>query len=161
MVLLWRWSMRTKSISLIGVLLVVAASASSFGQDAPAKTSDSEQAKHFVAVSLLRNINTAEVGYKFKHGGSYAAWEVLLASEEFRASKVIALLAKINPELASAQFSTGPQILPGWSLRLNLTRDGQAYDLMLEDLTDKTCGYAAVTDERGVIRQSKAIDCKI
>jgi hypothetical protein len=51
--------------------------------------------------------------------------------------------------------------LPGWSLRLNLTKDGAGYDLMLEDTTDKTCGYAAVTDERGVIRQSKAFDCPI
>jgi hypothetical protein len=30
-----------------------------------------------------------------------------------------------------------------------------------EDTMDKACGYAAVTDERGVIRQSKAIDCPI
>jgi hypothetical protein len=39
--------------------------------------------------------------------------------------------------------------------------DGKGYDLMLQDLTDKTCWYAALTDESGVIRQSKAIDCKI
>jgi hypothetical protein len=153
--------MKAKSISLVGVLLVAAASASSFGLDAPAQTSDPDYAKHFFAISFLRNINTAEAGYNSKHGGSYATWEVLLASEEFRASKVLAQLVKIDPQLANAQFSTGSEILPGWSLRLNLTGDGQAYDLMLEDLTDKTCGYAAVTDERGVIRQSKAIDCKI
>jgi hypothetical protein len=75
--------------------------------------------------------------------------------------KVILWLAKSDPLLVDARFSNGPDILPGWSLRLNLTADGQAYDLLLEDLTDKTCGYAALTDERGVIRQSKAIDCKI
>jgi hypothetical protein len=46
-------------------------------------------------------------------------------------------------------------------LRLNITADGQGYDVLLEDTTDKNCGYAAVTDERGVIRQSKAIDCQI
>lgn len=152
--------MRTKSICIFAVLLLLAAAAPLSSQDAPAQTSDADYAKHFVAISLLRNINTAEAGYQGKHG-SYAGWEILLASEEFRASKVMALLAKIDPKLTSAQFSTGPEILPGWSLRLNLTGDGQAYDLMLEDLTDKTCGYAAVTDDRGVIRQSKAIDCKI
>jgi hypothetical protein len=153
--------MRAKSISLVGVLLIVAASASSFGQDARAQTTDPDYAKHFVAISLLRSINTAEAGYNSRHGGSYATWDVLLASEEFHASKVITMLAKIDPQLADAQFSNGAEILPGWSLRLNLTADGQAYDLMLEDLTDKACGYAAVTDERGLIRQSKAIDCKI
>jgi hypothetical protein len=101
------------------------------------------------------------VTYKFRHGGTYAAWDALLASEEFHASKVLALLAKYDSKLLNAQFSTTPEILPGWSLRLNLTSDAQAYDLLLEDTTDKTCGYAAITDERGVIRQSKAIDCDI
>jgi hypothetical protein len=54
-----------------------------------------------------------------------------------------------------------PEILPGRSLRLNVTADGKGYDLILEDLTDKSCGYALATDERGIIRQSKNIDCAI
>lgn len=153
--------MKPKSISLIVVLLVLASAVPLSSQNPPAPASDADYARHFVAVSLLRNINTAELSYKYKHGGSYAAWDILLASDEFHASKVITSLAKIDSQLADAQFSNGSEILPGWSLRLNLTGDGQAYDLMLEDLTDKACGYAAVTDERGVIRQSKAIDCKI
>lgn len=153
--------MRTRPITLIASLLILAAAGSSVGRNTAAQTSDADNAKHTVAISLLRNINTIELTHKFKHGGSYATWDALLASDEFPASKVIALLAKIDPQLANAQFSNGPEILPGWSLRLNLTADGQAYDLLLEDLTDKTCGYAALTDERGVIRQSKAIDSEI
>jgi len=47
--------------------------------------------------------------------------------------------------------------------------DGQGYDLLLIDMTDEKCGYAVLTDEDGVIRQSKAIwwgwfriaDCEI
>jgi hypothetical protein len=46
-------------------------------------------------------------------------------------------------------------------LRLDLTEDGKGYDVLLEDTTDKTCAYAALTDERRLIRQSKAIDCQI
>ena len=46
-------------------------------------------------------------------------------------------------------------------MRLNVTADGKGYDLILEDLTDKSCGYALATDERGIIRQSKNIDCAI
>ena len=153
--------MGTKSICMLAVLFLLAAAAPLSSQDAPARTSDPDYAKHFVAISLLRNINTVEVTYKFKHGGTYVPWDVLLASDEFHASKVAAELAKIDPQLVNAQFSNDPEILPGWSLRLNLTADGQAYDLLLEDLTDKTCGYAALTDERGVIRQSKVIDCNI
>jgi hypothetical protein len=65
------------------------------------------------------------------------------------------------PEFATAHFMKSPEILPGWTLRLNVTQGGKGYDLLLEDATDKECGYAAATDERGVIRQSKWIDCKI
>jgi len=130
-------------------------------QDAASQTVDAVHSRRWIAITILRKINTIEVSYKFKHGGQYAAWPTLLASEDFQDKKIIEYLAKVDPQLANAQFSDGPEILPGWSLRLNLTADAQAYDLVLEDLADKTCGYAAVTDERGVIRQSKTIDCDI
>ena len=61
--------------------------------------------------------------------------------------------------LPTIPFNDPPEILPGWNLRLNLHSDGQGYDLLLIDLTDEKCGYAVLTDENGVIRQSKAIDC--
>jgi hypothetical protein len=153
--------MNTRRPSLIAVLVILAAGAPLSSQNAVAQTTDPGHAKHSLAVNLSRAINTAEVTYKFKRSGSYAAWDALLTSDEFHSSKVITMLAKIDPQLVNTQFSNGSEILPGWSLRLNLTADGQAYDLVLEDLTDKACGYAAITDERGVIRQSKAIDCKI
>jgi len=150
-----------KSISnyLIVALLLFAAATPLSSQNAPAQTSDADHAKHSLAVNLLRAINTAEMDYKNKHG-AYASKDALLASEEF-VGRGLAWAAKHDPQLANAKISNGPEILPGWSLRLNLTADGQAYDLVLEDLTDKACGYAALTDERGVIRQSKVIDCKI
>jgi hypothetical protein len=65
------------------------------------------------------------------------------------------------PEEANLLFGDMPEILPGWSLRFNVHADGQGYDVRLQSLTDKTCWYAALTDESGVIRQSKAIDCEI
>jgi hypothetical protein len=34
-------------------------------------------------------------------------------------------------------------------------------DVWLEDLEDEKCGYAAISDETGVIRQSLALDCEI
>ncbi len=88
------------------------------------------------AIKLVRALNTAEFRYKTKHG-AYATSDELAASDEFKVD------------------------LSGWSLRLDVTADGKAYDALLEDTTDKSCGYAAVTDERGVIRQSKTIDCAI
>ena len=50
------------------------------------------------------------------------------------------------------------EILRRWTLRLNLTTDGRGYDLMPEGLTDRPCGYAVVSDARGIFWQSKTID---
>jgi hypothetical protein len=58
-------------------------------------------------------------------------------------------------------LSAGPEVLPGWNLRLNVHAGGQGYDVLLKDLSDKNCGYAALTDEGTVIRQSKTIDCPL
>lgn len=151
--------MKTRHASLTAVLLILAAAAPLSSQNAPDQATDPDHAQHRLAVNLLRAINTAEMDYKNKHG-VYASKDTLLASEEFT-GRGMAWAAKNDPQLASAHVSIGPEVLPGWSLRLNLTADGQAYDLVLEDLTDKACGYAAITDERGVIRQSKTIGCKI
>jgi hypothetical protein len=153
--------MRTR-IALCGAVLLaltLTTATPQFGQNAKNEPSDGDQAKHMMAISLLRAINTMEVTLRIENG-RYATWNELLTSREFREDMAKCITEKAMP-LAGAHFATGPEILPGWSLRLNLTKDGAGYDLMLEDTTDKTCGYAAVTDERGVIRQSKAIDCPI
>jgi hypothetical protein len=128
--------MQKKSIFLsIGLLALVGATGGALrSQDAPSP--DSDRARHVTAIKLLRGLNTAEFRYKTKHG-AYATRDALAASDEFKVD------------------------LSGWSLRLNVTADGKGYDALLEDTTDKSCGYAALTDERGVIRQSKAIDCAI
>jgi hypothetical protein len=44
-------------------------------------------------------------------------------------------------------------------LRLNVHADGQGYDLMLQDMTDKECGSALFTNETAVIWESTAIGC--
>jgi hypothetical protein len=90
--------------------------------------------------------------------GSYASWQTLLAHQPKYANK---FLTMNYPKEANLQFGEMPEILPGWSLRFNVHADGQGYDVRLQSLTDKTCWYAALTDECGVIRQSKAIDCEI
>lgn len=124
-------------------------------QNAPHSSSDADHTKHVLAINLLRAINTAELEYKMNHGG-YAARDVLLASQEFKGRRfVFGRQERVNVPVGD------PQIPPGWSLRLNVASDGKSYDALLEDTTDTTCGYAAVTDERGIIRQSKAIDCAI
>jgi hypothetical protein len=153
--------MRNKAIAAIAVLLVVTLGIANSlrSQNAPEKSSDAQRDRHIMAISLLRAINTAEVVNETSNG-AFLSKDALLANEEF-SRNAMAWVAKHDPQLAGAHFSNGPEILPGWALRLNVSADGQGYDVMLEDTTDKNCGYAAVTDERGVIRQSKAIDCPI
>jgi len=149
--------MRTRIAFCGAVLLALTLTTAmpQFGQNAKNEPSDADQARHMMAISLLRAIYNMEVVLRGKNG-SYATWNELLTSQEFTED-----IAKCDTSLAGAHFATGPEILPGWSLRLNLTKDRAGYDVMLEDTTDKTCGYPAVTDERGILRQSKAIDCPI
>jgi hypothetical protein len=151
--------MRTKSVftSLVFVALLITTAGTTRSQNAPPSSSDNGRAKHVLAIRLLRGINTAELDYKMRHG-VYAPRDVLLASDEFK-GRGWTWAAQNDPPFVSR--SSGPEIPPGWSLRLNVTADGKGYDALLEDTTDKSCGYAALTDERGVIRQSKAIDCEI
>ena len=152
--------MRTRIVFLgvIVVAMTLGAAIPQYGQNAAAPASDADNARHMLAISILRAINTVEAGYQIEHS-SYATWDDLLGSKEFAEYEKECLAN--DPEFAAVHFSKGPEILPGWRLRLNLTNEGKGYDLLLEDTMDKACGYAAVTDERGVIRQSKAIDCPI
>jgi hypothetical protein len=127
------------------------------GQTAPGQSLDNKHARRSVAIRTLRAINTAEYSYRSRHG-TFASWAVLAASEEFKGGW---RSADGGPQLANLHFSEKPEILPGWVLRLNVTSDGKGYDVLLEDTADKTCGYAAITNESGLIRQSKTIDCDI
>lgn len=151
--------MKARLCSLVAALVILAVAAPISSQTISAQAADHEHAKHSLAINLLRAINTAEMDYKNKHG-VYASKDTLLVSEEFT-GRGMAWAAKNDPQLASAHVSIGPEVLPRWSLRLNLAVDGNGYLVLLEDTTDKSCGYAAVTDERGVIRQSKTVGCKI
>ena len=114
---------------------------------------------HHFAVHLLRIINTAEAEHHIKQG-PYVSWDVLRTTTDFSQLFLPRFQVGVGMQL-SDRPGPAPEIWPGWSLRLNVTADGKGYDAMLEDLTDKSCGYAAVTDERGIIRQSKTIDCQI
>ena len=159
-----KWSILT---SLLLVLLVV--QTPQFAQNT---SIDSGTAmRHQLAISLLRTINTAEVTYHSKNG-SYGTWQTLLSSypkqfDEFlarhtgdfvnTAERHLLPLNTARHILPPIQFNEQPEILPGWNLRLNVHSDGQGYDLLLTDMTDEKCGYAVLTDENGVIRQSKAI----
>ena len=136
-----------------------------FAQDA--STDPGKAHEHQLAISLLRAINTVEATYHSENG-SYATWQTLLSSYRKYFDEFLARHFSVQSHLLTSdkaqtriQFTDPPEILPGWNLRLNVHSDGQGYDLLLTDMRDEKCGYAVLTDENGVIRQSKAIDCQI
>jgi hypothetical protein len=153
--------MKEQSIGLVLIVLafVLVVTATERGQDITTQTSGRDHERGSVAVNILRAINTAEYDYRYKHGG-FVIWATLVKNEDLKL-RGMEFAAQNEPKLGSVSLSEGPEILPGWMLRLNLTPDGKGYDVMLQDKTDKTCGYAALTDERAIIRQSKTIDCPI
>jgi len=109
--------------------------------------------RRFHAVSLLRAINTAQVG-ELSNYGSYASWPDLLAHQPKYFGK---FLAMNYPRETNLSFADMPQILPGWSLRFQLHSDGRGYDVRLQDLTDKQSAYIALTDESCVIWEGSAL----
>ena len=122
-----------------------------FAQDAYPPATGPSQERRMVAIGLVRTINTGELTYKHKHG-SYGIWQALLSDESKYFDEFLSIH---NLPRTNSGFGSGPEILPGWNLRLNVHTDGQGYDLLLEDGTDKDHGYAALSDERAVIRESK------
>ena len=150
---------RTIRLSLFFGAVMLMAVVPQWAQNPAAPSAADEHARRSIAVNMLRAINTAEYEYKSRHG-SFVGWDVLVASGEFT-GRGMHFAALNEPQLANLHFSKLPGIMPGWALRLNVTADGKGYDVLLEDQTDKACRYAAGTDERAFIRQSKVIGCNI
>jgi hypothetical protein len=143
-------------LSTVLLVLFLGLLTSQFAQDTPTRPEKTDQARRQVAIGLLRTINTAEVTHHATNG-PFVIWQTLLSEQPKYFDKFLA----INGQQSNLHFADAPEILPGWYLRLNVHPDGQGYDVLLRDMTDEKCGYAALTDESGVIRQSKAIDCEI
>jgi hypothetical protein len=120
---------------------------------------DRQQEQHSLAVNIVRAINTAETNFKQKHG-TYATWEALFSNGDFKDTGT-KWASPSFPTVAHAMYGRGPEIVPGWKLRLTVSKDGNAYDLLLEDATDPKCRFAVGSDERGLIRQGRLIDCPV
>jgi hypothetical protein len=121
-----------------------------FAQDAPAVKPEENQRNRALLIGLMRQINTAEAVESSTYG-SFGSWQTLLAHHAQYMNGWIARFYLADPK---AHFADTPEVLPGWKLRLNVHVDGLGYDVLLEDTTDKG-GYAAESDERGIIRECK------
>jgi hypothetical protein len=132
------------------LLLALAIPVSQFAQDASIGPEKADLERHASMVGLIRTINTMEVIEQVTYG-SFASWKTLLAHQEQPLNQWLSGVYSRDPNV---HFGSTPEILPGWNLRLMVQTDGQGYLLLLEDAKDKT-GYAATSDERGVIRECK------
>lgn len=121
-----------------------------FAQDTPNSPVKPDHERRALAIGLLRTINTIEVT-EISTYGSYASWEALVAHQTAYLQK---WFVRFSPQEAGRNLADLPEVMPGWNLRLNAHPDGKGYDVMLEDITDKDHGYAALSDERGIIRES-------
>jgi hypothetical protein len=130
----------------------------SYAQKNSPVMADRELQRHSLAVNLVRAINTAESHYKKTHG-VYAAWDTLVANGDFTDTGT-KWAPETLPTVAHATYNRGAEIVPGWKLRLSLSKEGTAYDLLLEDVTDPKCAFAVFSDERGLIRQGQSVDCQ-
>lgn len=120
-------------------------------------TAGREQERRSFAINLTRAIQKAEVDYKTKHG-TFANWDSLVGNGYFTSTGT-KWASPDFPTVGQALYGGGPEVVPGWRLRLSISNNGNAYDLLLEDVTDPKCGYASLTDERGRIRQAKFLEC--
>lgn len=147
-------------IQKTGLLLILILSCQvSWAQKGSPAVADRERERRSFAHNLVKAINAAEADYLKKHD-VYANWDTLVGIGDFSSNGTKWAPAEF-PTVAHALYGNGAEIVPGWRLRLDLSRSGKAYDLLLEDVTDPKCGYAVLTDERGFVRQAKSVDCAL
>jgi hypothetical protein len=146
------------ALFLIAALCSFAVAAGPQKTTAPAVTGRELQRRSF-ALNFLRALNNAEQDYKKKHG-TFGNWDALFAEGYFTETGTKWGSADF-PTVAQAMYSRASEIVPGWKLRLTISNGGKSYDALAEDATDAKCGYAGVTDERGMIRESEFISCKM
>lgn len=147
---------RRLAIATLG-LFAISLFATAYAQKNTPGQDPREHQRRSLAVNLVRAINAAEAAHKKSHG-VYATWENFISNGDFSDTGT-KWAPETLPTVAHAMYGRGPEIVPGWKLRLNLSKDATSYDLVLEDVTDPKCRYAVFSDERGLIREGRAIDC--
>ena len=145
--------------SALTLMLVMSCQAVVRAQKGSPVVADRERERRSFAQNLVKAINAAETDYHKKHD-VYANWDTLIGIGDFSSSGTKWAPADF-PTVAQALYGNGAEIVPGWRLRLHLSKGDKAYDLLLEDVTDPKCGFAVFSDERGLIRQGKSIDCPL
>ena len=105
-----------------------------------------------IGAHVVRLINTVELEYRQTHS-SFADWT------ELYQSGAIAAAETRSPEATGLAFKPGPEVIPGWSLAIVVSRDGKSYQLSLRNVDDKQCRFSFFSDPSGIIYQGNVIGC--
>ncbi len=138
-------------LSTVLLILFLGVLTPQFAQDTLTNPPRPDPERRARILGLLRTINTSEVTYQSRYG-SFGTWQALLSDQPKYFEKFLSITGLLQ---TNVRFGDAPEILPGWNLRMNVHIDGQGYDVLLEDITDKEHGYAVLSDERGIIRECK------
>jgi len=148
--------MRVRMKDVVFLLLVMTVVAAGIQSQPPPGQGQSLQ-ERTVVVDLVRVINTAEMGYKTRSGGSFAGWTELSGSKEF--AKAFERFSHSDPKLKDINVKAAPEVISGWRLRLTISSNAKSYFVVVSDAADIQCSYAVISDEEGLIRQARAIGC--
>ena len=129
--------MRARVLTMLGFAIVLAAVGVTATQPSP---EDQRRA----AITLMRAINTAEHAIKSRSGKFVHLAELLEHPAMGRVKSDIAVKG------ATATYL-------GATIRVALSTDATQYQVAV--VPGETCGWAAFSDERGLIYTGKVLDC--
>lgn len=127
----------TRLLTMLGVACVLASAA-------VAATQPSADADRRAAITVMRAINTAENAVRSQTGKYVHLAELL----EHRA------MGGVKSNITN---KGGVVTHQGATIRLALSNDGMQYQVSV--VPGDTCGWAAFSDERGLIYTGKVLDC--
>lgn len=127
----------TRLITMLGVASILASAA-------VAATQPTADDGRRAAITVLRAINTAENAVK-QRTSKYVHLTELLEHQA---------MGRVKPNLAVNGSVVTHQ---GATIRLAVSTDGAQYQVSV--VPGNTCGWAAFSDERGLIYTGKVLDC--
>lgn len=144
-------SMRAVAIGIVvSSALVCAALAMAHQQDVMTQATDIQ-----TGISLAKTVVTAEIVYSMSHGHSFVSWDELYRSPD---TQKFWQPSSGQPNSPQTQISAGPEVIPGWTLRVLTSPDGKHFQVAVHKSGNK-CGLAVFIDESGLVYEAGYADC--
>ena len=132
----------------IGAIGLVALTAPLFAQQTclhDANETPDQAARRREALGATRNVNNIQANQPGSLSRQYFTHDQLGSSPFLQKNAA-------NPQIAVMNLAPGAEILPGWKLTLDVTRDG--YWFMIKDVSDP-CGFTWISNQIGLIYKAE------